>query len=339
MAWNDWLRNDKKDGDDTLKKESEVTIKDKDEVEKYDKGLSKSRTALGDGLTKLFQDFKGIDDDFYDDLEELLIESDVGFETALNITENIREDIETQKVMNPTIIRQMVIKKLVDLYTQNGKNEDNHVIFSKEGPTVFLFVGVNGVGKTTSIGKLSKRFKDRGKKVLLAACDTFRAGAIEQLQVWGKRNEIDVVAGKEQSDPASVAFEAVKKAKAESYDLLMIDTAGRLQNKVNLMQELNKIKRVVEREIEKAPHEILLVLDATTGQNALNQTKVFMETTELTGLILTKLDGTAKGGIVLAIRSQYHLSVKYVGLGEKVDDLSPFNPDRYVQGLFKQLLS
>ncbi|AEV95304.1 signal recognition particle-docking protein FtsY [Pediococcus claussenii] len=313
--------------------------KSKEEAEKYDKGLEKSRKSFGNRLSKLFVDFHGVDDDFYDDLEETLIEADVGFDTAIQISEEVRDEIEYEHVSTPEQISEVIVRKLVSLYTRNGKQEDNHLVFSKEGPTVFLFVGVNGVGKTTSIGKLAARFKARGRKVLLAACDTFRAGAIEQLQEWGRRDGVDVVAGKEQSDPAAVVFEAVKKAKAENYDLLLVDTAGRLQNKVNLMNELDKIKRVISREISDAPHETLLVLDSTTGQNALTQAKAFLETTSVTGIILTKLDGTAKGGIVLPIRNQLHLSVKYVGLGETVEDLSPFDPEQYVNGLFKDLLN
>lgn len=309
-----------------------------DEAERYDRGLERSRKSFGQKLSALFTNFSGVDEDFYDDLEETLIEADVGFDTALEISEEVRDEIEFEHVSDPDQISQLIVRRLVALYTRNGSAEDNHLVFSKEGPTVFLFVGVNGVGKTTSIGKMAARFKGRGRKVLLAACDTFRAGAIQQLQEWGKRDGVDVVAGKEQSDPASVAFEAVKKAKEENYDLLLVDTAGRLQNKVNLMNELDKIKRVISREIPDAPQETLLVLDSTTGQNALTQAKAFLETTNVTGIILTKLDGTAKGGIVLAIRNQLHLAVKYVGLGETVDDLSPFNPEQYVSGLFKGLM-
>ncbi len=272
------------------------------EAEKYDRGLERSRKSFGQKLSALFTNFSGVDDDFYDDLEETLIEADVGFDTALEISEEVREEIEFENVSDPEKISQLIVRRLVDLYTRNGSAEDNHLVFSKEGPTVFLFVGVNGVGKTTSIGKMAARFKA------------------------------------EKSDPAAVAFEAVKKAKAENYDLVFIDTAGRLQNKVNLMKELDKIKRVISREIPDAPQESLLVLDSTTGQNALTQAKAFLETTNVTGIILTKLDGTAKGGIVLAIRNQLHLAVKYVGLGEKVEDLSPFNPEEYVRGLFKGLL-
>ncbi|MEE6657116.1 signal recognition particle-docking protein FtsY [Pediococcus acidilactici] len=308
------------------------------EAEKYDRGLERSRKSFGQKLSALFTNFSGVDDDFYDDLEETLIEADVGFDTALEISEEVREEIEFENVSDPEKISQLIVRRLVDLYTRNGSAEDNHLVFSKEGPTVFLFVGVNGVGKTTSIGKMAARFKARGRKVLLAACDTFRAGAIQQLEEWANRDGVDIVTGKEKSDPAAVAFEAVKKAKAENYDLVFIDTAGRLQNKVNLMKELDKIKRVISREIPDAPQESLLVLDSTTGQNALTQAKAFLETTNVTGIILTKLDGTAKGGIVLAIRNQLHLAVKYVGLGEKVEDLSPFNPEEYVRGLFKGLL-
>lgn len=315
-----------------------ATTEQAEEVDRYNRGLEKSRRTFGQKLAALVTNFNGVDDDFYDDLEETLIGADVGFETAVQISDEVREEIESQHVTDQKLISNLIVSKLVSLYTRNGTTEDNHLIFAAEGPSVFLFVGVNGVGKTTSIGKLANRFKKRGKKVLLAACDTFRAGAIEQLQEWGRRDGVPVVAGPEKSDPAAVVFDAVQKAKKENYDLVLVDTAGRLQNKVNLMNELDKMRRVITREIPHAPQEILLVLDATTGQNAMNQAKVFKETTAVTGIILTKLDGTAKGGIVLAIRNQLHLSVKYVGLGEQVDDLSPFSPKDFVDGLFSGFL-
>ncbi|WP_412990395.1 signal recognition particle-docking protein FtsY [Pediococcus siamensis] len=315
-----------------------LTSQPEEEVDRYNRGLEKSRRTFGQKLTALFTNFNGVDDDFYDDLEETLIGADVGFDTAVQISDEVREEIETNHVSGQKEISNLIVAKLVSLYTRNGTKEDNHLVFATEGPSVFLFVGVNGVGKTTSIGKLAARFKKRGKKVLLAACDTFRAGAIEQLQEWGKRDGVPVVAGPEKSDPAAIVFDAVQKAKKEDYDLVLVDTAGRLQNKVNLMKELDKMRRVITREIPHAPQEILLVLDATTGQNAMNQAKVFQETTDVTGIILTKLDGTAKGGIVLAIRNQLHLSVKYVGLGEQVDDLSPFSPQEFVDGLFSDFL-
>lgn len=323
---------------DTQVNPQNVTSEEAAEIDRYNRGLEKSRRTFGQKLTALFTNFSGVDDDFYDDLEETLIGADVGFETAVQISDEVREEIEAKHENDQKVISNLIVSKLVSLYTRNGTKEDNHLVFATEGPSVFLFVGVNGVGKTTSIGKLANRFKKRGKKVLLAACDTFRAGAIEQLQEWGKRDGVPVVSGPEKSDPAAIVFDAVKKAKAENYDLVLVDTAGRLQNKVNLMKELDKMRRVITREIPHAPQEILLVLDATTGQNAMSQAKIFKETTNVTGIILTKLDGTAKGGIVLAIRNQLHLSVKYVGLGEQVDDLSPFSPKDFVDGLFSGFL-
>ncbi|HJG23868.1 signal recognition particle-docking protein FtsY [Enterococcus durans] len=306
--------------------------------EKYDKGLEKTRKTFGERMNELFANFRTVDEDFFEELEETLIGADVGFETAIQITEALRQEVKLRNAKKPAEIQNAIIEKLVDLYEEEGINEVNELNIQEDGLTVILFVGVNGVGKTTSIGKLANQYKNEGKKVLLAAADTFRAGAIDQLVVWGERAGVEVVRGNAGGDPAAVVYDAMERAKNEQVDVLLVDTAGRLQNKVNLMNELEKIKRVIQRELPEAPHETLLVLDATTGQNAMVQAKQFKETTDVTGLVLTKLDGTAKGGIVLAIRNELHLPVKLVGLGEGIDDLEPFEPNDFVVGLFKGLL-
>lgn len=318
---------------------SKDVLEEKTEEERYDKGLAKSRKGFGAKINALLANFRHVDEDFFDDLEETLIEADVGYETAMNISDELRDEVKLRNAKKKSDVSDAIIERLVNLYEESGKGEDNALQFAKQGPTVFLFVGVNGVGKTTTIGKLAHRYKEEGKKVLLAAGDTFRAGAIEQLAEWGRRVGVDVVKKPEQSDPAAVVYDAVVKAKQENYDILLVDTAGRLQNKVNLMKELDKIKRVITREIPDAPHEVLLALDATTGQNALTQAKQFKEVTDVTGIILTKLDGTARGGIVLAIRNELKLPVKLVGLGEQMDDLRDFDPQEFVIGLFKGLVA
>ncbi len=307
-------------------------------TEKYDRGLKKSRTGFGAKLNHFLANFRHVDEDFFEDLEDLLIESDVGYDMAMKISDELREEVKLQNAKSKQDVSNVIIEKMVDLYEDAGKDENPDLNFAKEGPTVIMFVGVNGAGKTTTIGKMAKRFKDEGKRVLLAAGDTFRAGAVEQLDVWAKRDGVDIVMGPANGDPAAVVFDGVKKAKEENYDILLVDTAGRLQNKVNLMNELAKMKRIMAREIPDAPHEVLLVLDATTGQNALNQAKLFKESTDVSGIVLTKLDGTARGGIVLAIRNELHLPVKYVGLGEKVTDLEKFDASDFVYGLFKGLV-
>lgn len=306
--------------------------------EKYDKGLEKTRKTFGERMNELFANFRTVDEDFFEELEETLIGADVGFETAIRITEALRQEVKLRNAKKSAEVQNAIIEKLVDLYEAEGINEVNELNIQEDGLTVILFVGVNGVGKTTSIGKLAHQFKNEGKKVLMAAADTFRAGAIDQLVVWGERAGVEVVRGNAGGDPAAVVFDALERAKTEQADVLLVDTAGRLQNKVNLMNELEKIKRVIQRELPEAPQETLLVLDVTTGQNAMVQAKQFKETTDVTGLVLTKLDGTAKGGIVLAIRNELHLPVKLVGLGEGIDDLEPFDPNDFVVGLFKGLL-
>ncbi|MFQ7233566.1 MAG: signal recognition particle-docking protein FtsY [Enterococcus hulanensis] len=313
--------------------EAEETVQ-----EKYDKGLEKTRKSFGERMNELFARFRRVDEDFFEDLEETLIGADVGFDTAIKLTESLRQEVKLKNVKKPAQIQNVIIEKLVEIYEAEGINENNKINLQTDGLSVILFVGVNGTGKTTSIGKLANQYKNEGKKVLLAAADTFRAGAIDQLVVWGQRSGVEVVRGNAGGDPAAVVFDAVDKAKKENYDILLIDTAGRLQNKVNLMNELEKIKRVIQREFPTAPHEVLLVVDATTGQNALVQARQFKETTDVTGLVLTKLDGTAKGGIVLAIRNELHLPVKLVGLGEGLNDLEAFDPNDFAVGLFKGLL-
>lgn len=305
----------------------------------YEKGLAKSRSSFGQKLNALLANFRHVDEGFFDDLEDMLIESDVGFDMSMRIADELREEVKLKNAKKPKDVQNVIVEKMIDLYDQAGNGENAAINMAKSGPTVILMVGVNGVGKTTTIGKMAKMYKDQGKKVVLAAADTFRAGAIEQLNVWAERDGVEIVKSKPKSDPSSVVFDAVRKARDENYDILMVDTAGRLQNKVNLMNELSKMKKILTREIPEAPHEVLLVLDATTGQNAMTQAKMFKEATNVTGIVLTKLDGTARGGIVLAIRSELHLPVKYVGLGEKVTDLKPFDPNDFVYGLFKGLIS
>lgn len=323
---------------DAIKKAFTGTEPETPEENKYDEGLEKSRSSFGEKLNALFANFRTVDEDFFEDLEEMLIESDVGFETAVRLSDELREEVKLKNAKDPKAVSRVIVEKLVDMYGEAGKGEDNQLHFAEEGPTVFLFVGVNGAGKTTTVGKLAHQLKEEGKRVLLVAADTFRAGAIQQLQEWGRRVEVPVVATNPGGDPAAVVFDGVKRAKDEGYDVVLVDTAGRLQNKVNLMNELNKIKRVIVRELSDAPQEVLLVLDATTGQNALNQAKEFNQTTQITGIVLTKLDGSGKGGIVLAIRNELHVPVKLVGLGEKMDDLQAFDPTKFVAGLFKGLI-
>lgn len=299
-------------------------------------GLSKTRSAVVDKIGALIKSRK-IDEEFFEELEEILIGADVGVHTVMEITEQLRQEVKEKKITNGNELQPILAEILTKLLSKDS--EDLDLRLNENGLTVILFVGVNGVGKTTTIGKIAHKFKQEGKKVLLAAGDTFRAGAIEQLEVWGERVGVPVVKKEANSDPASVIFEAIDEAKNSNADILLCDTAGRLQNKANLMQELNKIYRVIEREIPDGPHEVLLVLDATTGQNALMQAKTFQEAANVTGLVLTKLDGTAKGGIVVAIRNELDLPVKFVGLGEKMTDLMPFDPEQYVGALFADFLN
>jgi fused signal recognition particle receptor len=303
---------------------------------KFKEGLSKTRDAFVDRVDELFSRRKKIDEDFYEELEEILIGADVGVNTVLKLIDDLRAEVKQRKIEDPSELQPILSEKLIDLLKGDT---DVSLRTAKEGLTVILFVGVNGVGKTTTIGKMAHMFKSQGKQVLLAAGDTFRAGAIEQLEAWGERVGVEVIKQQSGADPAAVMFDALQAAKTRGSDILLCDTAGRLQNKVNLMEELNKIYRVIQREVPDAPHEVLLVLDATTGQNALSQAKMFGDKTGLTGLVLTKLDGTAKGGIIVAIRQELHLPVKFVGLGEKMDDLQAFDSEQFVHALFGKWMS
>lgn len=302
-------------------------------TEKFKEGLTKTRNQFAGRVNDLVARYRKVDEDFFEELEEILISADVGFNTVMDLIEELKMEVKRKNITDPVEVRDVITEKLVEIYESDDESPSKLNI-RNDGLTVILIVGVNGVGKTTSIGKLAKQFKNEGKQVLLAAGDTFRAGAIDQLEVWGERVGVDVIKQGEGSDPAAVMYDAVQAAKARKVDILLCDTAGRLQNKVNLMKELEKVKRVIEREVPGAPHEVLLVLDATTGQNAMIQAKQFKEATDVTGIVLTKLDGTAKGGIVLAIRNELKIPVKFVGLGEKVDDLQPFDAEQYVYGLF-----
>ncbi|WP_161979209.1 signal recognition particle-docking protein FtsY [Streptococcus sp. S784/96/1] len=304
--------------------------------EKYNRSLEKTRTGFGARLNAFLANFRRVDEDFFEELEELLILSDVGVSVATNLTEELRYEAKLEKAKKPEELRRVIIEKLVDIYEKDGNF--NEKINFQDGLTVMLFVGVNGVGKTTSIGKLAHKYKAEGKKVMLVAADTFRAGAVAQLVEWSRRVDVPVVVGPEKADPASVVFDGMEKAVAEGVDILLIDTAGRLQNKDNLMAELEKIGRIIKRVIPEAPHETLLALDASTGQNALSQAKEFSKITPLTGLVLTKIDGTAKGGVVLAIREELDIPVKLIGFGEKIDDIGQFNSEDFMTGLLAEIL-
>ena len=306
------------------------------EQEKYDRSLKKTRTGFGARLNAFFANFRSVDEDFFEELEELLIMSDVGVQVASNLTEELRYEAKLENAKKPDALRRVIIEKLVELYEKDGQY--NESINFQDGLTVMLFVGVNGVGKTTSIGKLAHRYKQAGKKVMLVAADTFRAGAVAQLAEWGRRVDVPIVTGPEKADPASVVFDGMERAVAEGIDILMIDTAGRLQNKENLMAELEKIGRIIKRVVPEAPHETFLALDASTGQNALVQAKEFSKITPLTGIVLTKIDGTARGGVVLAIREELNIPVKLIGFGEKIDDIGEFNSENFMKGLLEGLL-
>ena len=306
------------------------------EQEKYDRSIKKTRTGFGARLNAFFANFRSVDEDFFEELEELLIMSDVGVQVASNLTEELRYEAKLENAKKPDALRRVIIEKLVELYEKDGIYNEN--INFQDGLTVMLFVGVNGVGKTTSIGKLANRYKQAGKKVMLVAADTFRAGAVAQLAEWGRRVDVPVVTGPEKADPASVVFDGMERAVAEGIDILMIDTAGRLQNKENLMAELEKIGRIIKRVVPEAPHETFLALDASTGQNALVQAKEFSKITPVTGIVLTKIDGTARGGVVLAIREELNIPVKLIGFGEKIDDIGEFNSENFMKGLLEGLI-
>lgn len=320
-----------------------ISIEEFEELEaqqigaKFREGLEKSRENFQNKLNDLLAMYRTVDEDFFEALEEMLIQADVGFNTVMDLVESLRMEAKRRNITETADLREVIVEKIVEIYEQeDDKLQEMNI--QEDGLTVILMVGVNGVGKTTTIGKLAHRYKGQGKKVMLAAGDTFRAGAIEQLQVWGDRVGVEVIKQSEGSDPAAVMYDAIGAAKNRGADILICDTAGRLQNKANLMTELEKVKKVLSRAVPGAPHEVLLALDATTGQNALVQAKAFKEVTDVSGIVLTKLDGTAKGGIVLAIRNELHIPVKFVGLGEKLDDLQPFDAESYVYGLFADMI-
>ncbi|MDC2864735.1 MULTISPECIES: signal recognition particle-docking protein FtsY [unclassified Bacillus (in: firmicutes)] len=321
-----------------FKKLKEKISKQTDTVtEKFKQGLEKTRNSFSEKVNDLVYRYRKVDEEFFEELEEILIGADVGVSTVMELIDQLRDEVKRRNIQDPKEVQDVISEKLIEIYKGNG-NFNNELNIQDNALTVILFVGVNGVGKTTTIGKMAHKFKADGKSVLLAAGDTFRAGAIEQLEVWGERVDVEVIKQGSGSDPAAVMYDAIQAAKSRKVDVLLCDTAGRLQNKVNLMKELEKVKRVIEREVPGAPHEVLLVIDATTGQNGLSQAKTFREATNVTGIVLTKLDGTAKGGIVLAIRNEMDVPVKFVGLGEQMDDLQAFDPEQYVYGLFGDLV-
>ena len=311
-------------------------IEEKEEVILYDKGLEKTSEHLSSKIALLNTKYKKVNDNYFDELEEILIMADVGVNTIMKFIDKLKARVKSENITNVEELNEIVVDELFIIYVNNDIIV-NKINYSTDGPTVILFVGVNGVGKTTTIGKLAYSLKEKGKKVLMVAGDTFRAGAVEQIKEWGERIDVPVVL-KENADPASVVYDGLEKAKAENFDVVLIDTAGRLQNKSNLMHELDKINRVIGNIIPGAPHETLLVIDATTGQNGIAQAKSFKEITKITGIVLTKLDGTAKGGIVLAIKEEVGLPVKYVGLGERKEDLKVFDIEKYIHGVFKGLM-
>ncbi len=313
-----------------------VAKTDKDK-EKYEKGLEKTRKDFSNKLNALNKKYKKVNEKYFEELEEILIMADIGVNTVMSFMDRLVERAKKEKIDDPEILKELIVDELFIIYV-NDEILVNKINYSADGPTVILFVGVNGVGKTTTIAKLAKKEKDNGKKVMLVAADTFRAGATEQLQLWGEKIGVKVISGKENSDPCSVIYPALELANKEKYDIVLIDTAGRLQNKINLMNELEKVNRVIGNLVPNAPHETLLVIDATTGQNGISQAKNFKEITNITGIVLTKLDGTAKGGIVLAIKEEVNIPVKYIGLGEKVDDLEVFDIEKYIYGLFKEMI-
>jgi len=305
----------------------------KDQNNKYKLGLHKSKENLAN-LKDILAKSSKIDDELFDSLEDIFIQADIGIETVIFFIEQLRDDVERKKISDPNDLAEIIVDKMFEIYLK-GELVQTDLSYDEGYVNVYLFVGVNGVGKTTSIGKLAKQLKAEGKKVMLVAADTFRAGAINQLVEWGERSKTFVFAKEANSDPSSVIFDALKIAKDEKYDVVLCDTAGRLQTKINLMSELSKMKRVIQKMVPNAPQETLLVIDATTGQNGMRQAQVFKEATSVSGIVLTKLDGTAKGGIVLAIRHLYDLPIKYVGLGESIDDLVLFDIEQYIYGLFR----
>ena len=314
-----------------------VFKKEDKSISTYEKGLSKTRRSFVNKLGNLSKEYKEINDNYFEELEELLINADIGVNTVMDFMDKLQARVSKEKITNPEELTEIIVDELFIIYV-NDDILSSKINYNEDGPTVILFVGVNGVGKTTTIAKLASKFKKEGKKVLLVAADTFRAGAVEQLVTWGQKTGCDVVKDERTTDPASVVYQGLEKAKKEGYDMVLIDTAGRLQNKVNLMKELEKINNVGNKIIPGAPHETFLVIDATTGQNGISQAKAFKEITNLTGIVLTKLDGTAKGGIVLAIKDEVGVPVRYIGLGEKQEDLETFDIEKYIYGLFKDMM-
>ncbi|MFS0751875.1 signal recognition particle-docking protein FtsY [Oceanobacillus sp. 1P07AA] len=322
---------------DKLKQKFKQDDETKEVTEKYQEGMKKTRNSFSGKLNDLIARYRKVDEDFFEELEEVLITADVGVTTVMDLVEELKMEVKRQNIKDSEQMKDVISEKLVEIYYGEEDDSIEKLQIDGAGLKVILVVGVNGAGKTTSIGKLAHQLKQEGKNVVLAAGDTFRAGAIDQLEVWGERANVPVIKQSEGSDPAAVIYDGIQAAKSRNADVLICDTAGRLQNKVNLMNELSKVKRVIEREIPGAPHEVLLVLDATTGQNALNQARTFSDATNVSGIVLTKLDGTAKGGIVLAIRNELQLPVKFVGLGEKIDDLQRFDASAFVYGLFSDI--
>jgi len=311
-------------------------VKEKEEVKLYDKGLEKTRVEFTSKLGKLSKKYRQVTEEYFEELEEVLVMADIGVNTVMDFMERLKRRVNKEHITDTDMLKEIIVDELFIIYVE-GETLTTKINYSEEGPTVVLFVGVNGVGKTTSIAKLAYKLKNEGKKVMLVAGDTFRAGAIEQIDEWGKRIGVTVIKS-ESKDPSAVIYDGLKTAKEEDYDVVLVDTAGRLQNKVNLMKELEKINKVIGNLVPNAPHETLLVIDATTGQNGISQAKNFKEITNITGIVLTKLDGTAKGGIVLAIKESVNIPVKLVGLGEKMEDMIPFDIENYIYGLFKDMI-
>lgn len=315
-----------------------IATQDVESATYYHENMKKSRNQIMSAFSNLMSSFHAIDDEYFEELEDALIMADVGLNTVMELSKELQNRVKKENITDPKALNEIIIEELHNIYLQSITDKSFSIQYAEApDPTVILFIGVNGAGKTTSIGKLAYRLKNEGKKVLLAAADTFRAGAVDQLERWSERVGVDIVTGKEGADPSGVIFDAVKKAKAENYDVLLCDTAGRLQNKTNLMNELEKIHRVIKKELPDAPHDTFLVIDATTGQNGLVQAKAFTKVAPLSGVVLSKLDGTAKGGIALAIAKELQIPVKFIGLGEKVTDLSPFILENYLYGLFSDL--
>ncbi|WP_053219695.1 signal recognition particle-docking protein FtsY [Virgibacillus senegalensis] len=314
------------------------TDKQEAQPEKYKEGLSKTRGSFSSKINDLMARYRKVDEDFFEDLEEILISADVGVTAVMDLIDELKMEVKRRNIKDSAEMKEVISEKLVDIYDGESEDGKEQLQLNADGLSVILFVGVNGVGKTTTIGKMAHQLKQEGKKVMMAAGDTFRAGAIEQLEIWGERAGVDVIKHNAGSDPAAVIYDGIQAARSRGADVLLCDTAGRLQNKVNLMNELAKVKKVISREVPGGPQEVLLVLDATTGQNAMSQAKTFSEATDVSGIVLTKLDGTAKGGIVLAIRNELQIPVKYVGLGEKVTDLQSFDAHAFVYGLFADML-